>query len=456
MPKVVIISPPFYSHAQPLLALGEALQAAGWDTIVACSPSFEAEITGRGLRFVELAISSNANIGAAGRTRQPRDEQERLEAFLDATRKGAVETLLLQARHRKADMLFDPGFLRERIAQLDDRENPELWVVDQLSYGVTLALHSLGVRYVTYNPGHPRYVPNDDELFGMPWRWPVAFTPDPELLAELRRVCREVEELFTGEFNRFLETAVPELPPVKNAFRLASPEAILLNYPELPTLPQPVEPPRRIFLGYCFKPREPDAETRRLLGTPRRSFPTRTTVTVPTVTVPTVTVPTVRILIVMGTFLAARTDVLERCIRAARAEFPAARIIAAAGAHKQALARLAREQVLIEEFVPQTALLPYVDLVVHHGGNNSFTECLYFGRPMLILPFSSDQFNIAFDAEQAGLAEVADPNAFTEAEMRRKLRSALEGTTAAVERWQRWVRARGPAWAVRELGRRLG
>ena len=106
--------------------------------------------------------------------------------------------------------------------------------------------------------------------------------------------------------------------------------------------------------------------------------------------------------------------------------------------------------------MPQTALLPYVDLVVHHGGNNSFTECLYYGRPMVLLPFSSDQFNIARDAEAAGLAAAADPNTFSQAEMRRLLGAALEGRAPARERWQRRVAARGPTYAVRELERHLG
>jgi UDP:flavonoid glycosyltransferase YjiC (YdhE family) len=111
--------------------------------------------------------------------------------------------------------------------------------------------------------------------------------------------------------------------------------------------------------------------------------------------------------------------------------------------------------------VPQTALLPHVDLVVHHGGNNSFTECLYHGRPMVILPFSSDQFNIASDAEIAGLAEVADPNSFGQEEMRGKLRAAMKAGKALepgapLRYWRDWVRERGPAHGVRELEGLLG
>jgi UDP:flavonoid glycosyltransferase YjiC (YdhE family) len=60
--------------------------------------------------------------------------------------------------------------------------------------------------------------------------------------------------------------------------------------------------------------------------------------------------------------------------------------------------------------LPQVALLGHASLLVTHGGNNSVTEALAHGVPLLVMPFSSDQFDGAAAIERHLAGVALDPN----------------------------------------------
>jgi UDP:flavonoid glycosyltransferase YjiC (YdhE family) len=78
-----------------------------------------------------------------------------------------------------------------------------------------------------------------------------------------------------------------------------------------------------------------------------------------------------------------------------------------------------------QEFLPQPAILPQVDLVITHGGNNTVTESLHFGRPMVVLPLFWDQHDNAQRMHELGLGRRLDTYGHDPAELVGAIESLL-------------------------------
>jgi MGT family glycosyltransferase len=86
------------------------------------------------------------------------------------------------------------------------------------------------------------------------------------------------------------------------------------------------------------------------------------------------------------------------------------------------------------EFLPQTTILPEVDLVITHGGNNTTVESLHFGKPMIVLPLFWDQYDNAQRMDETGFGIRLDTYTFTDEQMHRAIERLLDDEAAAARR----------------------
>jgi MGT family glycosyltransferase len=96
----------------------------------------------------------------------------------------------------------------------------------------------------------------------------------------------------------------------------------------------------------------------------------------------------------------------------------------------------------VEQYIPHSAILGNASLLVSHAGHGSVMKALRYGVPMVLVPWSRDQFGVAARAEALGAALVVPRESLT-----------IHSMAEAIDRVSHQPEFR---WAAESEARRLG
>jgi len=218
-----------------------------------------------------------------------------------------------------------------------------------------------------------------------------------------RNRFHEVIKPIHDDFNEFLKSCGEEAYPIGEFFE-ASPHMNLMLYPEPVKFNRsvPLDPARFQYLEGCVRedeayeiPQFKSNNDKPLLYVSYGSLGAGDTALLKRV-IGTISTLPVRALVNVGDYQDAYSDIPDN--------------------------------VHIASWFPQPSVMPQVDAVIHHGGNNSFTECLYFGKPAIIMPYVWDGHDNATRVQETGHGFKLDRYQWTDSEMAGMIETMLNDT----------------------------
>lgn len=117
------------------------------------------------------------------------------------------------------------------------------------------------------------------------------------------------------------------------------------------------------------------------------------------------------------------------------------------------------DNVYLGSWFPQPSIVAQADLFIHHGGNNSFCEALYYGVPSLIMPYCWDGHDNGLRAAQTGTGIHMKRDTWTQQQLRDAMLTLLhdKGLRERMQRISRHMtKANGASVAAKSILRALG
>ncbi|MCB9435662.1 MAG: glycosyltransferase [Anaerolineales bacterium] len=416
MGKILISALPAKGHLNPLVAIGLALVEQGHEVMFATDERYRAQLQRVGLPLEALPYPDGA-----------------VDTTIKMFEKPAHWMAQLRRKPPESYFFDHLDLLTKGLIDTIRRYQPDALLTDLNFYAGSVAAEACNLPYATYcaivaalnTPDAPPYGLGLDWVpsgHWQRWLWPILNLPVRWILWRHDRLLNPVRRQFG-------------LEPVRGGLLDHSPYLSLVPTTETYEYPRRDLPRQIMYVG-------PVTSSQR--GEVHDDFPwkwfdhdMRPTVYVS-----------------MGTIVGGQ-QVFQEVIEAARGAAWKAVLAVGMGTDVSQFVNVP-DNVLIRNFVPQLEVLKRVDAVVSHGGNNTVTETLMHGLPLVVIPFSADQPESAGRIKAAGVGIRMRPGLAQRVRLRRAIEAVLTDPhyqEAAQRVQQSYARCNGTQTAAALVGR---
>ncbi len=355
-----------YGPALNSVGIAQACQARGHRAVFLTAPDMEGTYAGYG--FEEHIVSMSAPM-------PPEEVAAYWQTFIDGHIPNFNKTPYEQIDNYVKDcwdaIVETAVWAQKSLPEVLAKVQPDMICVDNVI--LFPAIKQLGKPWVRIISCSENEIPDPD----IPPHLSGCSQNDHTGFEAFEQRFQEVVGPIHDRFNAFLaENGEPAYPP--GQFFEASPHLNLLLYPQPVKFQRrhPLDPERFVYLEGCVRNEAP-------------------------YTVPTFAVNADKPLVYVsfGSLGCGDTPTLNRLVQAL-GKLPI-RALVNVGDNLAAYPDVP-PNVILDKWFPQPSVIPQVDAVIHHGGNNTFTECLLFAKSALIMPYVWDGHDNATRVQETG------------------------------------------------------
>jgi rhamnosyltransferase subunit B len=369
--KVVLATLGSLGDLHPFIAIAQALKQHGFDPTIATTPDFRADVLGEGIDFHPVGPD---------RARLLHDLRVDLREL---------------GRRVTADMMFVlEGGVYPYLGRMYDDLSPviadaALLLSSSLMFAARFAAEKQGVPHLTVALQPMVFLSDYDPpaIGTAPWVAPLAAKLGP---LATRAVYGTAKALATRRARPLYEfRAALGLPRPKGHLLFEgqfSRQGTLAAYSKVLGSIQPDYPPRTTLTGFPFYDRAsedgpdvtPQLQSFLASGPPPLVF-------------------------TLGTFAVGFPGEFYRVSRDVARQLGRRAVLLVGPRESDRVAALEEPDIFVADYVPHSRLFPLAAAVIHHGGIGTTGQALRSGRPQLVVPILSDQFDNAYRIARIGV-----------------------------------------------------